>query len=304
MDSRLTVNAFTVDVEDYFQVSAFAREVHPNSWDDYESRVVGNTERILDLLREFGVTATFFVLGWVANKFPGLVSRIASDGHEVGCHSFWHRLVYDMSPTEFRDDLRQSRDVIQQAAGVPVTAYRAPSFSIVRRSLWALDVLVQEGFTMDSSIFPVRHDRYGIPEARIVPFQAQTDSGTIWEYPPTVLPLFGFNFPVGGGGYLRLYPYAITQRALRRVNATGRPFQIYVHPWEVDPNQPKLTGTMRSRARHYVNLGTTESKLRSLLEGFQFSTLSQVLHSDSIVTRGDPPVRLSGERHPQPNSAT
>ncbi|MCY2966577.1 MAG: DUF3473 domain-containing protein [Planctomycetota bacterium] len=298
----MTVNAFTVDVEDYFQVSAFARQVHPTSWDGYESRVVANTERILDLLSEFRVRGTFFVLGWVADKFPELVKRIASDGHEIGCHSYWHRLVYDLSPQEFRDDLRQSRDAIQQAAGVAVTAYRAPSFSIVRRSLWALEILVQEGFVMDSSIFPVRHDRYGIPEARIVPYRAHTDSGTIWEYPPTVLPVFGYNLPVGGGGYLRLYPYSLTRSALKRVNAVGRPFQIYVHPWEVDPQQPKIAASMRSRFRHYVNLGTTTSKLRSLLQGFQFSTLSSVLHSDSNVARDNTPVKLSGTRQGLPDS--
>lgn len=293
-ECNMIKNAFTVDVEDYFQVGAFAETIDPATWDTFESRVVANTRRILELLATRQVRGTFFILGWVAERFPELVREIFRDGHEVGCHSHWHQLIYRMTPEQFRDDLVRARDVLQDIIGQPVTAFRAPSFSVVQQSLWALSILFEEGFRLDSSIFPVHHDRYGIPNASIRPFTVSTAGGLLWEFPPTVLPLRMLNFPVGGGGYLRLYPAWLTRRALRHINQCHRAFQIYVHPWEVDPDQPRLNGTFRSRFRHYVNLGTTASKLRNLLDSFEFATLSETLAAEQMkMTEVDRQPRLT-----------
>ena len=271
-------NAFTVDVEDYFQVSAFEQDVSRCSWNQYESRVVGNTERLLDLLARYGVRGTFFVLGWVAEHYASLVQRIAAAGHEVGSHSYAHRLVYQMAPEEFRSDLRRSIRLLEDATGAPVNAYRAPSFSITNKSLWALDILVEEGITYDSSIFPVYHDRYGIPGARADIHSLSTSSGDLWEIPPAVYSVWGMRFPVAGGGYFRLYPWWLSQHCLRQLNQQNQPFVFYVHPWEVDPDQPKLSsGTAMSRWRHRVNLQTTQPKLEKLLQRFEFSTLQQLV---------------------------
>jgi polysaccharide deacetylase family protein (PEP-CTERM system associated) len=285
------LNALTVDVEDYFQVTSFDRVVSRATWDSRESRVVASTQRLLDLFARHRVRGTFFVLGWVAERFPQLVRRIAAAGHELGCHSYWHRLIYDLDEAAFRADLRQARQAIEDAAGQPVTAFRAPSFSITRRSLWALDVLVQEGFTIDSSIFPTAHDRYGVrgaaPHATIV----ETPAGPIAELPMTVASFGRVSVPVGGGGYFRLYPLALTRRLLARVNSVHeRPFVFYIHPWEVDPDQPRIRGgSLASRFRHYVNLRSTESKLDRLLGRFRWGTVSEVvqqsLGSQSLTRR-------------------
>lgn len=270
-------NALTIDVEDYYHVSGFERGIPRSAWDDYPSRVVDNTQRLLDRLERHSVRATFFVLGWVAERFPELVRRIDRAGHELASHSFWHRLVYELTPDEFRADLRRSRAAIEQAAGRSVTAYRAPSFSITRRSLWALDVLAEEGFVVDSSVFPVRHDRYGIPDAPREPHAIETPSGTIWEFPMSAVRWGGVNWPVSGGGYFRLYPYAATLRAVRSVNAQGRPLVFYLHPWEIDPEQPRLrVAGWLSRRRHYVNLHTTDAKLERLLSDFEFGALDEL----------------------------
>lgn len=279
MDSS-TLNGFTIDVEDYFQVGAFASEIRPSSWDQYPSRVVRNTERILELLERRQTRATFFILGWVADRNPQLVKRILRCGHEIGSHSYWHQLIYDQTPEEFHTDLRQSCDSLEQLSGKKVRLYRAPSFSIVRKSLWALEILAEEGIELDSSIFPIHHDRYGIPEAKIHPYRHRVGTREIWEVPPTVARLPGLNVPVGGGGYLRLYPRAMTEFLLASVNREGRAFQIYVHPWEVDPEQPRLDGPLRSRFRHYVNLSTTMDKLDVLLTRFRFGALSEMVACD------------------------
>jgi polysaccharide deacetylase family protein (PEP-CTERM system associated) len=271
-------NAFSIDVEDYFQVSAFAGAIDRRQWDHYECRVVPNTQRLLALLEREQVRGTFFVLGWVARKFPGLVRDIDRGGHEIGCHSFWHRLIYELSPEEFREDLRLGRDVLEQILGRSVTAFRAPSFSIVERSLWALEILADEGFRDDSSIFPVRHDRYGIPGAAAHPFAIDTAAGRLREFPPAVCRVLGCNLPVAGGGYFRLFPWAFSRRGLQAINHTaGRPFVFYLHPWEIDPAQPRLPGSWKSRFRHYINLESTERKLLRLLQTFRFGTLSEVL---------------------------
>jgi polysaccharide deacetylase family protein (PEP-CTERM system associated) len=271
------LNALTVDVEDYYHVSAFETCVDRASWDDYEPRVAAGTRKILDALDDAGVRGTFFVLGWVAERHPELVRTIHAAGHEVGCHSFWHRLVYEQTPEAFREDLRRARDLLEDLTGSPVRAYRAPSFSIIRRSLWALDILIEEGFAIDSSIYPTHHDRYGLAGAPLQPHRIPRPLGEIWEFPMPVYRRLGYPLPVGGGGYLRLYPYAFTRHGLRSINGEGRPFVVYVHPWELDPGQPRLAPGRLRAFRHYVNLHRTEKRLTGLLRDFRFGTVSEVL---------------------------
>lgn len=288
------LNALTIDVEDYFQVSAFEKDVPRSEWDLYETRVEKNTHRLLDLLNRHNVRATFFVLGWVARRYPRLVREIHALGHEVGSHGYWHRLIYDQSPREFRRDLVQSRDVLADVLGTAVTAYRAPSFSVTKRSLWALDILAQEGFTIDSSVVPTRHDRYGIPGAERSIHRIETASGPLWECPPPVVKVARFALPVGGGGYFRLYPWSWTRHFLSKIHRNGaEPFVFYVHPWEVDPRQPRLpAGSRIARFRHRVNLSTTEAKLDLLLGEFPFGPLSEVVRR----TRSDLERRIVAPR--------
>ncbi len=235
------VNAFTVDVEDYYMVSGFEKHISRDQWGEFESRVVPNTKRILRLLDAHDVKATFFVLGWVARHHPELVREIHAAGHEIGSHGYWHHLIYRQTPDEFRDDLRASRDVIEAAIDQRVEIYRAPSFSITEKSRWALDILTEEGFRIDSSIYPIHHDRYGIADAEPGLHQIATPTGPLWEFPPSVVSWKEVNLPVGGGGYFRLYPLPLTIRWLRQINRDGqRPFVFYVHPWEIDPDQPRI----------------------------------------------------------------
>jgi polysaccharide deacetylase family protein (PEP-CTERM system associated) len=288
-DSRI-VNAMTIDVEEYFQVSAFDAILPRSRWDAMESRVVANTERLLDIFEEHDVRATFFVLGWVAERFPGLVSAIASHGHEVASHGYGHQLVYDLSPTAFREDIRRSKAVIESAAGMPLRGYRAPSFSITSRSLWALDVLIEEGFAYDASIFPIHHDRYGIPGAPRFPHAVARTSGRIVEVPGSTARVGSVNVPVAGGGYFRMLPYRWTKWGIRRLNLRERQAAVfYLHPWEVDPGQPRLAAGRLSTLRHYRNLRLTEMRLRRLLSDFQFGTLQSVL--DACPALAAPRVR-------------
>jgi polysaccharide deacetylase family protein (PEP-CTERM system associated) len=273
------LNALTIDVEDYFHVSGFEDCVDRSQWDDYPSRVTDNTYRLLDILAKAGVHGTFFILGWVAERQPGLVRDIRAGGHEIGSHGYWHRLIYRQTPDEFRTDVRHGRDVLQEILGEAVTAYRAPSFSITRQSLWALDVLIEEGFQLDSSIYPTRHDRYGIPDAPLEPHRIERTAGTLWEFPPPVYRFAGRPFAVGGGGWFRLYPYAVTRACLRAVNRAGRPFAVYLHPWEIDPDQPRLTPGRMAALRHYLNLRQTEGRMTRLLRDFRFGTMSESLSS-------------------------
>jgi polysaccharide deacetylase family protein (PEP-CTERM system associated) len=271
------LNALTIDVEDYYHVSGFEGCVSRAQWDDFEPRVEGNTERLLELLGSGGVRATFFVLGWVAERQPRLVRAIRAGGHEVASHGYEHRLVYRQTPFAFRADVRRARTVLEDILGEPVTAYRAPSFSITRQSLWALDVLVEEGVVFDSSIYPTRHDRYGIPGAPLGPYRIDRPDGSLWEFPPPVWRCLGYPLPAGGGGYFRLYPYALTRYALRAINASGRPFAAYLHPWEIDPGQPRLRPGPLRAFRHYVGLGRTEGRLARLLRDFALAPLSEAL---------------------------
>jgi polysaccharide deacetylase family protein (PEP-CTERM system associated) len=278
------VNALTVDVEDYYQVSAFERQIPREDWDNYPGRVVDNTRRILEALARHNTKATFFVLGWVADRSPQLIREIDAAGHETGSHGYWHRLIYEQSPAEFRSDVRQSRTAIEQAIGRPVSAYRAPSFSVTRQSLWALETLVEEGFRIDSSIFPIRHDRYGIAGALRHPHVVETPAGAIVEFPATTARFGRVNLPISGGGYFRLAPYRVTATLLKRVNhRENRPFAFYTHPWEFDPEQPRLAaGSRQSRFRHYVNLRSTAAKFDRLLSRFAFGTISESLRRCGI----------------------
>lgn len=271
------LNAFTVDVEDYFQVSGFEDHVDRRDWASYPSRVVDNTHRLLDLLDRHATRATFFVLGWTAHHYPELVAEIRRRGHELGSHSYWHRLIYRQTPDEFRRDLRDSIAAIQDAAGVRVTSYRAPSFSITVESQWALDVLAEEGITVDTSVFPIHHDRYGIPGSE-PGIHSRCDR--LVEFPPSVLSTPLANVPISGGGYFRLYPYRFTVRCVRRLHHAGQPYMFYIHPWEIDPDQPKLPSSSRLASwRHRVNLRTTARKLDRLLSEFQFGAIGEVLAS-------------------------
>ena len=274
-------NALTFDVEDYYHVSAFEKHIDRAQWSQYESRVVNSTRRILKLLEKHRVRATFFVLGWVAEQSPQLVREIRDQGHEIGSHGYWHRLVYQISPEEFRADLVHARDVLQEITATPIRSYRAASFSITRQSLWALEILVEEGIRFDSSIYPVYHHRYGIPDANPAIHRIETPAGGLWEFPVSVLRIGRVNLPVSGGGYFRLYPLDWTLRFLSKINQKhGRPFVFYVHPWELDPDQPRLkVGSRVARARHYLNLGRTEEKLEVLLKKFRFGRLSDVVEA-------------------------
>lgn len=269
------LNALTIDVEDYFQVSAFESIVSRQDWPAYECRVEPNTRLILSILREARVKATFFILGWVAEHFRSLVEEIASDGHEIASHGYFHKLVYNQSKDEFRADLRKSIDILEGITGKPVLGYRAPSYSITRNSWWALDVLIEAGLKYDSSIFPIHHDRYGISDFPRFPHQIKDD---LSEFPLSTLKIWGMNFPIAGGGYFRLLPYPITRWAIKRVNdREGQPVIFYLHPWEFDPAQPRQKIGGLSKFRHYVNLDKTEAKFRRLLEDFQFAPVKSVI---------------------------
>jgi polysaccharide deacetylase family protein (PEP-CTERM system associated) len=309
------INALTIDVEDYFQVSAFEGCVWRDEWDNYPLRVERNTFRILDMLDEFGVKATFFVLGWVAERCPELVRDIAKRGHEVASHGYGHQRVCIQSRKDFRADIRRSKKILEELAGEAVVGYRAPSYSISRSCLWAYDELLEAGYRYDSSVFPIHHDLYGIPDWPRHPFTVEKDWDGKWqpalplseqrtmnsvrgdpcfltpvpcsllpapctmtEIPITTLSIAGKRIPIAGGGYFRLFPYAFTHWGLRRINRVeGRPFVFYLHPWELDPGQPRVSGAgPKSRFRHYLNLHKTEGRFRNMLGDFRFAPVREV----------------------------
>lgn len=272
------LSAMTVDVEDYFHANALSAAAPRERWDGFASRVEANTNRLLDVFGAEGLRVTCFVLGWVAERHPAIVRRLLAEGHELASHGYWHRLIYSQSPAEFREDVRRSKRLLEDLGGVEVRGYRAPSFSIVERSLWALDVLIDEGFAYDASIFPVRHDTYGIPSAPRHPHVVERAGGRIAEFPSTTTTLGGANLPVAGGGYFRLLPYAFTAWGLGRVvRGEGQPAIFYLHPWEVDPDQPRLTVGALSRFRHYRHLDQTEARLRRLCRAFRFGRVDEVI---------------------------
>ncbi|MBL8253488.1 MAG: DUF3473 domain-containing protein [Candidatus Competibacter sp.] len=276
-------NALTVDVEDYFHVAAFARQIDPATWDNFPLRVERNTRRLLDLFAERDIRATFFVLGWVAERCPDLVRAIAEQGHEVACHGYSHQLIYGQTPAVFREETIRAKACLEDQAQCPVLGYRAASYSITKRSLWALDILAELGFAYDSSIFPVHHDRYGIPDSPRWPYRIDTDGGSLIEFPPSTLAVGGHRLPVAGGGYFRIYPYQLTRFSLSRINRIeGQPFIFYLHPWEVDPEQPRIRAGWLSTFRHYTNLSRCESRLRCLLQDFSFVPARDVLEALDI----------------------
>ncbi len=291
-------NAFTVDVEDYYHVSAFESRIQQADWDRYPSRIEQNTQRVLALLRRRQVRATFFVLGWVAERQPDLVRRIRDEGHEIGAHSLWHRRIYTQSPETFQEETHRTKELLSRLSGDEVVSFRAPSFSITKQSWWALEILAQIGFRYDSSVFPIRHDRYGVPGTPLGIYRVETSQGTIWEFPPAVCRVGGMAVPSGGGGYFRLYPLKLTLWLLRAIQQEGRPFVFYVHPWELDPHQPRLPGSFLSRFRHYWNLSATARRLEVLLDQFTFAPIREVietqLHKTPAPVEVFAPVGLHG----------
>jgi polysaccharide deacetylase family protein (PEP-CTERM system associated) len=272
------LNALTIDLEEYFHVSAYADSVAPQDWISYPSRVGESVGRILEMLDHHGCQATFFSLGWIAEHRPQVVRRIAESGHEIACHSNCHRCVFDMTPQEFRDDTRRAKQLLEDVSGKPVRGYRAPSFSITRRSQWALEILAELGFTYDSSIFPVQHMNYGIPDSPRFPFRFRTSSGPLVEFPMATIEFAGARAPFGGGAYFRLLPYRYTGWAIRHVNDIEKQAVcVYLHPWEIDADQPRMSGSLTARARHYCGLRGTEAKLNQLLTDLEFCTLGSLI---------------------------
>lgn len=278
-------NALTVDVEDYFHVAAFSKQIDPGTWDSFTLRVERNTRQLLELFAEYNVKATFFVLGWVAERCPNLVRAIAEQGHEVACHGYSHQLIYTQAPAVFREETVRSKGCLEDQTQYPVTGYRAASYSITKKSLWALDVLSELGFSYDSSVFPVRHDRYGIPGSPRWPYRLKTSNGnSLIEFPPSTLKIGGYTLPVGGGGYFRIYPYWLTRFALSYINRVEKnPFIFYLHPWEVDPDQPRIQAGRLSTFRHYTNLKHCEGRFRRLLQDFYFVPVKEAF-SALVIT--------------------
>jgi polysaccharide deacetylase family protein (PEP-CTERM system associated) len=273
------LNALTIDVEDYYHVSGFESSIRFEDWDRYESRVERNTQRLLDLLDTYRTKATFFILGWVAERHPHLVRTIQARGHELASHGYAHRRIYTQTPEEFRQETRHAIRILEDASGQRIFGYRAASYSITRASLWALEILQEEGFTYDSSIFPIHHDRYGIPGyQRFCHAVAGHGGNQLLEFPISTLRLAGSNIPIAGGGYFRLFPYAFIHWGIAHINAREhQPALVYFHPWEIDPGQPRIQASALSRFRHYVNLEKTEQRLVHLLRDFTFGTALAVL---------------------------
>lgn len=278
-------NAFTVDVEDYFHVTAFSKAIDMRSWSERESRVERNTQALLCLLEQRGITATFFVLGWVARRYPALVRAIANQGHEIASHGMNHQLIYRQSEPEFRAETRSTKELLEDIVQQPVIGYRAATYSITEQSLWALDVLAEEGHLYDSSVFPMRHDNYGIPHAKTTPHRLRTPGGnSIVEFPISVVKMSGVTVPVGGGGYFRIFPYSLIRWGLEKLNAQGHEFVFYIHPWEIDAFQPRIeTASRFSKFRHYSNIDKCHHRLIKLLRDFSFVPLAHLLHQKGLL---------------------
>ena len=269
-------NAMTCDVEDYFQVQAFAGHIKREDWNGFAPRVERNTGRVLDLFAKHGVKATFFTLGWVAERNKDLIRRIVREGHELASHGMEHRPVFSQAPEEFRADVRRTKAILEDIGGVPVRGYRAASFSITKQTFWAFDVLAEEGYHYSSSVYPVRHDLYGIPDAPRFAFRPT--AGPLMEVPMSTVAMFGRNLPCSGGGFFRLLPYAVSRWGFRQVNRRDRqPAIFYFHPWEVDPEQPRQsTAPLKSRFRHYLNLGRMEARLERLLRDLTWDRMDRI----------------------------
>jgi len=271
------VNAMSVDVEDYFQVQAFANNISRDSWDSRDCRVEENTDRVLGLFADSGIKATFFTLGWVAERYPQLIQRIVNQGHELASHGYAHFRVDEQTPAAFLDDITRTKKLLEDTGSTAVTGYRAATFSIGAKNLWAFDVLQEAGYAYSSSVNPIRHDFYGMPDAPRFAFLPKGDAG-IREYPITTLRFGEKNLPCGGGGFFRLLPYPISRWAMRRVNRKdGQPCIFYFHPWEVDPDQPRVPNiSAKTRFRHYLNLGRMEARLRALGQDFAWDRMDRV----------------------------
>ena len=269
------VNALSIDVEDYFQVSAFAPHVRRGEWDAMECRVERNIDCILELLSAAGAKATFFTLGWVAERYPDLVRRIADNGHELASHGFAHRRATEQTADEFRADIALAKAILEDIGGREVRGYRAPSFSIGTSNPWAFDAIIEVGYRYSSSLYPIRHDHYGVPDAPR--FAHQVRPGLL-EVPAATVRLFAANWPAGGGGYFRLLPYAVSRWSLRRINARdGKPAMFYFHPWELDPDQPRIDGPgLKTRFRHYLNLHRMAPRIARLLRDFHWDRADRV----------------------------
>jgi len=272
------VNALSVDVEEYFQVSAFEKVIARQSWPVIESRLENSLHKILDLFDRYETHATFFVLGWIAKRHPKLIREIHARGHEIASHGYSHQLIYQNSRSHFENDLETSKKILEDLTGERILGYRAPSYSIVRKSTWAFDVLIEQGFLYDSSIFPIRHDRYGIPESPRFPYAITRKNGRIMEFPLSTTRFLGSNIPVAGGGYLRLFPLSFIRWGFRRINRKeGKPVLLYFHPWEIDPDQPRQAVNTLTCFRHYYNLDRMKCKIEQLLQEFAFTSIFDLL---------------------------
>jgi polysaccharide deacetylase family protein (PEP-CTERM system associated) len=286
----MSFQALSVDLEEHFQVSNLESVVDRSRWGEQPSRVADSTRRLLDLFDEAGCRATFFVLGWVAERQPALVREVAARGHELACHGYGHEIVYRIGPVRFRDDLKRGRAAIEDAAGVRPAGYRAPSFSVTGDSLWALEILAEEGFRYDSSIFPIRHHRYGIPGFERRPLVLRLPNGlSIREFPLTTVDVGPLRVPLAGGAYLRFFPPALFRWGFRRLEGAGEPGMLYLHPWEIDHEQPRFETSWKVRINHYYNLGRTEGRVRALLRRCRFAPAGEVL--DRLADAGRLPER-------------
>ena len=297
MLNKNIINILTVDVEDYFQVENFKKSVKFSDWENFEDRVPGNVDKVLGILERHDVKATFFVLGWTAEKFPQLVKKIHDAGHEIACHGYAHELIYKQKCEEFRADVVKAKTILEKIIGEPVLGYRAPSFSIKKESAWALDILAEEGFGYDSSIFPIRRDRGGMPGAVRYPYRIdnkryvgrrtkdegrfeKSSSNELWEIPISTVRIFGQNLAFSGGGYFRLLPYKFIKWGIEQINKDEQPAVVYIHPWEFDPEQPKIKADFVNSFRHCVNLNKTEKKFENLLNDFGFGPINESKNSD------------------------
>jgi len=270
-------NILTIDVEDWFQVEALSETIDSNEWAGFKSRLLPNLLKILNLLQEKKVKATFFILGWIAERFPDLVLMIRHQGHEIASHGYAHRLVYRQDERSFEEDVAKSKTILEGITSEQVLGYRAPSFSIIPSCFWAYNVLARLNIRYDSSVFPVRHLSYGIPDAPRFPFTISVDGGKkIMEFPLSTIRICGQNFPVGGGGYLRLFPYAYTRWSIKSLNRENRRAIVYFHPWEIDPYQPKQRIRISGRIRQYANLSIMEDRIVRLLNDFDFGSIEEI----------------------------
>jgi polysaccharide deacetylase family protein (PEP-CTERM system associated) len=281
-DMSFMKNALTIDVEEFFQVHALTKAVKVEEWDGFAGSVEENTAVILEILERKRVKATFFCLGWIAERHNGLIKRLSDCGHEIASHGYAHQVIYSQTPESFREDVSKSKDIIEGITGRPVLGYRAPTYSITEKTLWALDILEELGFVYDSSIFPVHHDNYGIPSAPRFPYRIEDRK--IAEFPISTVKLGSLNFPIAGGGYFRLFPYLLTKMGLKSVEREGMPFIFYLHPWEFNPDTPKVAGlSALSRFRTYVNLARTKPRFERLVSDFEFDTVSGVLGDLGLI---------------------